>query len=64
MIEDVVNGLRIRPSFTEEMLMKLKQILENKLAASKALEPVPDTPEISLYNQLTRCENNLSYCKE
>lgn len=55
MIEDVING--VREAFNDEgvdeaVLLELKQIWENKLAASKAIDPIPDPAEASLQNKI------------
>lgn len=54
-IEEVING--VREAFNDEgvdeaVLLELKQIWENKLAASKAIDPVPDPAEASLQNRV------------
>lgn len=54
-IEDVING--VREAFNDEgvdeaVLLELKQIWENKLAASKAIDPIPDPAEASLQNKI------------
>lgn len=58
MIEDVVNGVReafLDEGVDEAVLLELKQIWENKLAASKAIEPLTDPAESSLQNKISQC---------
>ncbi len=61
-IEEVVEA--VQESFNDEgvdhsVLMELKKMWENKLAASKVLEPLPDTAETNLCNQLTRSKGKI-----
>ena len=73
MIEDVISG--VRDAFNDEgvdeqVLMELKQIWENKLTASKAIDPIVDPAESSLQNKVQQSElallmmncNNLTNC--
>ena len=44
----------------DSVLMKLKKTWDNKLAASKVLEPIlSDTAEVNISNQLTRCKRRI-----
>lgn len=58
-IEDVVNGVReafLDEGVDEAVLLELKQIWENKLAASKAIDPLTDPAEASLQNKVAQSE--------
>jgi len=44
--------------------LELKQIWENKLAASKAIEPIPDAAETNLQNKVTQGEESFSKQKK
>lgn len=48
-IEDVINGVRecfLDEGVDEQVLQELKQVWETKLQASKAIEVIPDPPEV------------------
>ena len=61
MIEDVVNGVReafVDEGVDEAVLLELKQIWENKLSATKAIEPLTDPAEASLQNKISQSKYN------
>lgn len=60
-IEDVISG--VRDAFNDEgvdeqVLMELKQIWENKLTASKAIDPIVDPAESSLQNKVQQTQQS------
>ena len=60
-IEDVISG--VRDSFLDEgvdeaVLQELKQIWENKLAASKSIEPLADLAETQLQTKVQQSTKN------
>jgi len=62
-IEDVISG--VRDAFNDEgvdeqVLMELKQIWENKLTASKAIDPIVDPAESSLQNKVQQTQQSVS----
>lgn len=60
-MEDVISGMKDAfndEGVDEQVLIELKQLWENKLTSSKAIDPVLDPAEMSLQNRLQRSEFN------
>ena len=58
-MEDVVSGMKDAfndEGVDEQVLTELKQLWENKLTASKAIDPVLDPAEMSLQNRVQKSE--------
>ena len=60
-MEEVVSHVRdafLDEGVDEAVLQELKQIWENKLGASKVIDPITDPAETSLQNRLQQCKLN------
>ena len=65
-MEEVVNLVRdafLDEGVDEAVLQELKQIWENKLAASKVIDPIADPAETSLQNRLQQCKQTRDVVK-
>ncbi len=61
MIEDVISGVKdefIDEGIDQQVLMELKQIWENRLTATKVIDPILDPAELSLQNKVQKSELN------
>jgi len=60
-MEDVVSGMKdafYDEGVDDQVLTELKQLWENKLTASKAIDPVLDQAELSIQNRVQKSEFN------